>query len=93
MKRMKKFFVLLIVVLLLASTIQVAFAEPPGPVEASCHMIASWWSPDPDTGEDTGPGNAYGVEPGQLRGMYIVHNGSHPGWYTNGASNMDIICP
>jgi len=93
MKRMKKIFVLLIVLFLLASTIQVAFAEPPGPVDASCNMISSWWPPDPDTGEDTGPGNAYGVAPGQLRGMYIVHNGSHPSWYTNGASNMDILCP
>jgi len=36
--------------------------------------------------------NAYGVQPGE-RGMYHVHNASHPSWYTNGAANMDIICP
>ena len=86
----KKILVLLVVLLLLASTIQVAFAEPPGPVPASCHMVASWW--DPDTG-DTGPGNANGVEPGE-RGMYRVHNNeNHPVGYTNGAQHMDIICP
>ena len=83
---MKKMLVLLVVILLVASTIQVAFAAPPGPVLPSCHMAASWWEPG------TGPGNAYGVKPGQ-RGMYHVHNGSHPSWYTKGASNMDIICP
>ena len=86
---MKKILVLLVVLLLVVSTIQVAFAAPPGPVWPSCNMAASWW--DPDTG-DTGPGNAYGVLSGQ-RGMYHVHNKSHPSWYTNGASNMDIICP
>lgn len=92
MKRIQKMFVLLVVLFLLASTIQVAFANPPGPVDASCNMVASWWPPDPDTGEDTGPGNAYGVEPGE-RGMYNVHFGNPRGEYTNGASNMDILCP
>ena len=93
MKRMKKMFVLLLVLFLLASTVQVAFADPPGPVDASCNMVKSWWPPDPDTGEDTGPGKANGIEPGQLRGMYNVHYGSHPDKYTKGASNMDILCP
>jgi hypothetical protein len=83
---MKKMLVLLVVLLLLASSIQVAFAAPPGPVEPSCHMVASWWEPG------TGPGNAYGVQPGE-RGMYHVHNKSHPSWYTNGAIHMDILCP
>lgn len=83
---MKKMLVLLLVLLLLVSTFQVAFAAPPGPVWPSCNMAASWWEPG------TGPGNAYGVQPGQ-RGMYQVHNADHPSWYTNGASNMDIICP
>ena len=83
---MKKMLVLLVVLILLATTIQVAFAAPPGPVWPSCHMGASWWP-------DTGPGNAYGVEPGE-RGMYHVHNkDDHPKGYTNGASHMDIICP
>ena len=88
---MKKMIVLLMVLLLIISMIQVAFAEPPGPVPASCNMIASYWVPDPETG-DTGPGNAYGVEDGQ-RGMYHVHTKSNPNGYTNGAANMDIICP
>ena len=91
----KKIFVLLVVLLLMATTIQVAFANPPGPVPASCHMVASWWEPG------TGPGNANGVDPGE-RGMYNVHLGTNPvhdqgpgaeQWYTNGAANMDIICP
>jgi hypothetical protein len=78
---------LLVVLLLVAAmAAEVALAEPPGPVWPSCNMAASWWEPG------TGPGNAYGVEPGQ-RGMYLVHNASHPSWYTNGAANMDIICP
>jgi hypothetical protein len=85
---MKKMLVLMVVLILLALTVQAAFAAPPGPVPNSCHMGASWW--DPNTG-DSGPGNAYGVQPGQ-RGMYRVHNASHPSWYTNGAANMDIIC-
>jgi hypothetical protein len=87
---------LLVVLLIMASTIEVAFAEPPGPVPASCHMVASWWPPDldPDTGEteDTGPGNAKGVQPGH-RGMYYVHDDSRPSGETNGALNMEIICP
>jgi len=83
---MKKMLVLLVVLLLTVSTIQAAFAAPPGPVEPSCNMAASWWEPG------TGPGNAYGVKPGQ-RGMYHVHDTSLPSWYPNGASNMDIICP
>ena len=92
----KKIFVLLVVLLLMATTIQVAFANPPGPVPASCHMGASLWEP----GE--GPGNANGVAPGE-RGMYNVHFGTNPAhgdqgpedglWYTHGAANMDIICP
>ena len=87
---LEKMLVLLVVLLLLASTIQVAFAAPPGPVLPSCHMGASWWAPDPDTGDDTGPGNAYGVKSGE-RGMYNVHNGHPKGKYTNGATNMDLI--
>jgi uncharacterized RDD family membrane protein YckC len=84
---MKKLLVLLVVLILLVSTFQMAFAAPPGPVWPSCNMGHSWWEPG------TGPGNAYGVEPGQ-RGMYRVHNNSdHPRGYTNGASHMDIICP
>ena len=83
----KKMLVLLVVLLLVVSTIQVAFAAPPGPVWPSCNMGASWWEPG------TGPGNAYGVKPGE-RGMYHVHmREDHPRGYTNGASNMDIICP
>jgi len=83
----KKILFWVVVLLLLASTIQVAFAEPPGPVPASCHMGASWWEP----GE--GPGNANGVQD-EDRGMYHVHmRDDHPRGYTNGATNMDIICP
>jgi hypothetical protein len=89
---MKKIIVLLVVLLLIASTIQVAFAEPPGPIPASCHMVASWWPPDPETG-DTGPGNSDNFEDGQ-RGMWHVHmHENHPRGYTNGAQHMDIICP
>jgi len=87
----KKILVLLVVLLLLASTIQVAFADPPGPVWPSCNMGASWWPPDED-GNDTGPGNANGVQPGH-RGMYYVHDDSRPSGETNGALNMEIICP
>ena len=83
---MKKLLLLLVVLVLFASTVQVAFAAPPGPVWPSCNMVASWWEPG------TGPGNAYGVQPGQ-RGMYQVHDPDRPSGYTNGASNMDIICP
>ena len=82
----KKIFVLLVVLLLLASTIQVAFADPPGPVLPSCNMVNSWWEP----GE--GPGNANGVEPGH-RGLFYVHDESHPGGSTNGTDNMFTICP
>jgi hypothetical protein len=42
---MKKMIVLLMVLLLVVSMIQVALAEPPGPVEPSCHMVGSWWEP------------------------------------------------
>lgn len=96
MKRMKKMFVLLVVLLLLAATIQVAFANPNPPNDpqtiGSCHMDASWW--DPNEG-NTGPGNAKGVEPGQ-RGMYHVHTKDMPDQvgvdgYTFGAQNMDSI--
>ena len=91
---MKKMIVLLLVVLLLASMIQVVLANPPGPVPNSCHMGASYWEPG------TGPGNANGVAAGE-RGMYNVHFGTNPhhgaqgpdDYYTNGAANMDIICP
>jgi hypothetical protein len=95
---MKKILVLLLVILLLALMIQVALADPPGPVPASCNMGASWWVPEND--EDTGPGNANGVSAGE-RGMYNVHFGTNPhhgaqgpdDYYTPGAANMDIICP
>ncbi len=85
---MKKTIVLLVVLLLLATTTQVAFAnpDPPNtpPTRGACHMDVSFWAPG------TGPGNAYGVQPGE-RGMYRVHM-SHPlGKYTNGAHNMDAI--
>ena len=81
----KKILVLVVVILLLASTIQVAFANPPRDVPASCNMLASYW---PD---DTGPGNANGVEDGQ-RGMYHVHmRKDHPRGYTKGAHHMDLI--
>jgi hypothetical protein len=79
----------------LASTLQVAFAEPAPPnappTDGSCNMGASWWDPwDPDE-PDTGPGNANGVQDGH-RGMYRVHNNlSHPRGYTNGAHHMDLI--
>ena len=99
---MKKLLVLLVILLLLALTAQVAFAEPPGPVLPSCNMGASWWPPeiDPETEkpvEDTGPGNATGVGPGE-RGMYHVHTKDMPNQvgtdgYTYGAQHMDIICP
>ena len=86
---MKKLLVLLVVLLLLASTLQVAFAEPAPPnappTAGSCNMIASWWEPG------AGPGNANGVQDGQYRGMYLVHNASHPSWYTNGAYHMNLI--
>lgn len=82
---MKKLLLLLVVLALLASTVQVAFAAPSRPVGPSCNMGASWWDPG------TGPGNAYGVQPGQ-RGMYQVHNFDRPNEHANGASNMDIIC-
>lgn len=86
---MKKMIIIVVVVLLLASLIQVALADPPGPVPASCNMGNSWW--DPDAG-NSGPGNANGVKDGQ-RGMYHVHNKDNPNGYTHGAANMDIICP
>lgn len=81
----KKMLVLLVVLLLVVSTVQVAFAAPPGPVWPSCNMGASWWEPG------TGPGNAYGVQPGQ-RGMYNVHNKDKAyGKPPYGAYHMDLI--
>lgn len=64
---------------------------------ASCNMLNSYWVPDPETGDDTGPGKAKGVEPGE-RGMNHVHTKDMPdqvgvNGYTFGAINMDIICP
>ncbi len=80
----KKILVLVVVILLLALTIQVASAEPTNPPHnpngGSCNMANSWWEP----GE--GPGNAYGVQPGE-RGMYHVH-ANHP---SKGADNMGLI--
>jgi hypothetical protein len=94
---MKKIIVLLVVLLLIASTIQVAFAEPPGPVPASCNMVNSWWL-DED-GNWIGPGNPSpnGVKDGE-RGMVHVHTKDMPdhvgdNGYTYGAQHMDIICP
>jgi hypothetical protein len=60
-----------------------AAANPPGAVDNSCSMAASWWDPG------TGPGSAVGLD-GRARGMFLVHS-MEP--YTRGASNMDIICP
>ena len=85
----KKILVLLVVLLLAASTIQVAFAHPNPPnvppTAGSCNMIASWWEP----GE--GPGNANGVQD-EDRGMYHVHmREGHPQGYTIGAQHMDAI--
>ena len=85
----KKILVLLVVLLLLAVSIQVVFADPTNPPHnpngGSCNMGASWWEPG------SGPGNANGVEPGE-RGMYRVHNNeNHPQGYTNGATNMDTV--
>ena len=92
----KKMLVLLVVLLLVVSTVQVAFAAPDSPnippTGGSCHMGASWWEPDPDTG-DTGQGNAYGVEPGE-RGMYHVHNKDQDhdyGTLPYGGYHMDLI--
>ena len=88
---MKKLLVLLVVLILLASTIQVAFAEPAPPnappTDGSCNMRASVWIPP-----YTGPGNANGVQDGQYRGMYLVHTSSNPSLHANGAANMEIIC-
>jgi hypothetical protein len=81
----KKILVLLVVLLLVALTAQVAFADPPGPVEASCNMGASFWLPG------TGPGNANGVGP-EGRGMYHVH-ATLPHGESKGGSNMSIVCP
>lgn len=86
----KKMLVLLVVLLLLASTTQAAFANPDPdpehtpPTIGACHMGVSVWEPG------TGPGNAYGVQPGE-RGMYHVHDKDSPVGYTPGASNMDLI--
>lgn len=81
---MKKMVILLVVLLLLGMTMQVALADPPGPVPASCHM--NWWWPG------DGPGNHQGVSD-EERGMYRVHFGHPSGGDTHGAANMDIICP
>ena len=85
----KKMLVLLVVLLLVVSTIQVAFAAPAPPnappTTGSCHMAASWWDPG------TGPGNAYGVKPGE-RGMHHVHNKDQAyGKPPHGAYHMDLI--
>ena len=89
---MKKIIVFLVVLVLLATTTQVAFADPAPPnappTLGSCNMGRSWW--DPIFGY-SGPGNANGVQDGE-RGMYRVHNNeSHPQGYTNGAHNMDLL--
>jgi hypothetical protein len=89
----KKILVLLVVLLLLAVSIQVASADPnPDPEHntpttgGACNMLASVWPPDPETGEDTGPGNHKGVDD-EDRGMIHVHvnHDSH------GAQNMSRV--
>ena len=102
-----KILVLVVVILLLASTIQVASADPPWEDPnnfGSCNMIASWWAPLPDGGPP--PGAAKGVKlmpveievDGEIvtvwvqqRGMAMAHFSDHPDWYTNGAIRMDEI--
>ena len=102
---MKRISVLLVVLLLLALTVQVAlahhdFPEPPvdPPTGGSCNMIASWWL-DED-GNWTAPGNPNppnenGVQDGE-RGMVHVHTKYIPDQakgdgYTYGATHMDEI--
>lgn len=91
----KMILVVLSVLLLLATAIQVTFANPnpdpehTPPTIGACHMGASVWEPG------TGPGNANGVQPGE-RGMYHVHTKDMPDQvgidgYTYGANNMDLI--
>ena len=87
----KKILVLLAVLLLVALTTQVAFADPNPPQVppgiGSGHMGASVWIP----GTDTSPGNANGVED-ENRGMWRAHfNDRNPQGYTKGAANMDAI--
>jgi len=76
---MKKFMLLVLVLVLLIGSVQVAFADPVSPNippnGGSCHMD--------NAGLEDNPGNAYGVEPGH-RGMNHVHN-NHP---SPGADNM-----
>lgn len=104
----KKILVLVVIILLLALTIQVASADPPGPVPQSCNMVNSWWAPLPYGGPPPGNPSPNGVQEmvaedyntGELidgvqqRGMAMAHfNKANPNWPTNGALNMDIICP
>lgn len=93
---MKRMIVLLVVLLLMVSMIQVVFAEPPGPVPASCNMVNSYWLP----GEGPGKAAKFATEDesGGERGMYHVHTKDMPdqvgdNGYTYGAAHMDIICP
>ena len=99
---MKKLLVLLVVLLLMALTVQVALAHhdpkpspPYQPTDGSCNMIASWWL-DED-GNWTGPGNPNpnGVQDGE-RGMVHVHTKDMPDQakgdgYTYGATHMDNV--
>ena len=83
----KKILVLLVVLLLVASTIQVAFAHPnppnSPPTDGSCNM--SFWLPG------DGPGKHKGVQD-EDRGMWHVHmREDHPRGYTIGAQHMDAI--
>jgi hypothetical protein len=103
---MKKILVLVVVILVLASTIQVAFAhhgdDPPNPSPphnpngGSCNM--NWWAVWDEENQIwvplPGPGNG-NVEPGE-RGMFHVHTKDMPEWvgedgYTYGAIHMDNV--
>lgn len=96
---MKKILVLVVVILVLASTIQVAFADPPPDDPdniGSCHM--NWWAVWDEENQIwvplPGPGNG-NVEPGK-RGMFHVHTKDMPEWvgedgYTYGAIHMDNV--
>jgi hypothetical protein len=82
----KKVLAFLLVLLLVALTSQAAFADPPpgNPDNlGACNMVNSWW---PD---DTGPGNANGVEDGE-RGMFHVHNSLPHGDPLGGAIMFDL---
>ena len=86
----KNMLVLLAVLLLAALTIQVAFADPPPDDpdnDGACNMRHSVWVPDGD--QDTGPGNANGVDAGQ-RGMWLVHV-NLPHGESIGGSNMSGV--